>query len=114
MTIREMINKRRTEVEHSKELQPVRASEILVELSALMGNVTEEIRKRDMEYNRKFLEVLKKSKTAKSAQIEVDASVEYELKREAKDLKDTTIEMIRSLKYYLRAKGEEYEASTNL
>ena len=114
MTISERINNYRNELVSVKELTPDRAREILVELSALSGNVLEEIRKRDLEYNRKLLDCYKKESKANRAKIEAETSEEYQKKREAKDLKEICSELINSLKYFIRGKENEWKESRNL
>ena len=105
---RDLIDSRRNEVAKATDLLPERASEILAELSALLGNVNDEIRFRDMEYNRKFLEIRQSEESAATAKIKAQTTEEYELMREARDTKEVMLEMIRSLKYFQRAKEQEY------
>ena len=107
MTIRELIDTRRLEIQNSTALTPERAAQILVELSALYGTINEEIRKRDMEYNKVLLKCLEEETKANRAKIRAEISDEYQAKRIARDTKEVCEEMIRSLKYYLRSEEDE-------
>ena len=106
MTVRDMIHDMQREVRDT-DLQPDRASELLTRLSALLGNVNDEIREADMEYSCRLLMFLDSEEKANRAKIRAETTPEYSRKREARDVKELTLEMIRSLKYYLRAKEEE-------
>lgn len=114
MTIRELIKERQNEVLKSKDLMPARAAEILVELSALIGNCLDEIRNRDLEYNRVLLHFYQTEEKANRAKIRAESTQEYEAKREARDTKELVIEIIRSIKYFLRDKEEERRQSGSM
>lgn len=114
-TIREIINNYRNRLINASQLTPKEASETIVELSALMGNITEEIQKREFDYNTALLELLKKEKmTVARAKIEAQVSAEYGELQTAKGQKEMTLELIRSLKYLLRIMESEFEVSKNL
>ena len=49
--IRDQIKKIQNEVKDAKDLFPARASELLMTLSALLGNINDEIRDAEMAYN---------------------------------------------------------------
>jgi hypothetical protein len=108
MTVRELILERQAEVRNSADLLPDRAAEILAELSSLLGNINDEIRRRDVEYNRVLLACLESEEKANRAKIRAETTPEYIAKREARDTREVSIEMIRSLKYFLTAKKDEY------
>ena len=55
-------------------LTPARASEMLTELSAIFGNVNEEIRTRDVEYNKVLLTYYESEATANRAKIKAETS----------------------------------------
>ena len=93
------------------ELFPERASEILVTLSALMGNILEEIRQRDMDYNMTLKRCLEEHLKANRAKIEAQVSPEWMAMKKAHDTKDIALEMIRALKYFLKSKSEEYQTT---
>ena len=113
MTIREMIREIQVEVRDT-DLQPERAAELLNKLSALFGNVNDEIRKCDMEYNAVLLKWLQSEGKAIIAKIKAECSPEYLTMKEAKDTKELLKEMKSSLKYFLRAKQEEWHAGSNI
>lgn len=113
MSIREMILVYQKEI-LNKDLQPDRAAEILTEISALLGNINDEIRIADCEYANILLNCLTQETKANRAKIRAEISPQYERKRIARDMKELAIEIIRSLKYFLRAKEDELRASSNL
>jgi hypothetical protein len=110
MTIREIIKGKQNEILKGN-LLPQRASEILVELSALVGNLNDEITKRDMEYNKILLDYYDQETTANRAKIKAGTTPEYEAMRRARNTKDLAIELIRSLKYFLKAFEEEKQTT---
>lgn len=93
------------------DLLPGRAARMLTELSALLGNINDEIREADVEYSCVLLAELEKEQAANRAKIRAETSVEYVRKREARDTKELALEMIRSLKYFLRSQEEEMRLS---
>ena len=113
MSTRELINEVQGEVGHG-DLLPGRASELLNQLSALLGNINDEIRRADLAYSRILLKWLDIETKANRAKITAETTPEYEAKQIARNTKELAIEMIRSLKFYLRAKEEEYRNSRNM
>ena len=85
--IRDQIKKIQNEVKDAQDLFPARASELLMTLSALLGNINDEIRDSEMKY----------------------ISPEYKRKIEARNTKELAIELMRSLKYFLRAREDEFK-----
>ena len=112
-TIRQIISEYQDELASKQELQPDRAAKILNELSALTGNVNDQIRTTDIAYNKVLLDFLDSEEKANRAKIKAQTSPEYEEARIAKDTKELVTEMTRGLKYYLRAKSEELRESYN-
>lgn len=111
-TVRDMIHAIQREVRSLEiELTQDRAAELLVRLSALLGNCLEEIREADMAYAEVLLSHLESEEAANRAKIRAQTTQEYRRAREAKDTRELTIELSRSLKYYLKAKAEEWQAS---
>ena len=108
MTILQLLLERQAEVRNSADLLPDRAAEILAELSALLGSINDEIRKRDVEYNLVLLNALESENKANRAKIKAQTSEEYIKMREARDAKEVAIEIMRSLKYFLNAKRDEW------
>ena len=111
-TIRDIISAYQNELAKG-DLQPQRAAEILTELSALIGNILDEIQKREVAYNKVLLLSLEVEKSANKAKIQAEVSQEYQDFRTAKNTYEVAKEMIRALKYLLRAKEEEYRQSGN-
>jgi hypothetical protein len=107
-----MIHEIQVEVRES-DLQPDRAAELLNRLSALLGNVNQEIREADMAYAICLLRCLEAEERANRAKILAETTPEYMRKREARDTKELALEMCRSLKYYLRAKEEELRLASH-
>jgi hypothetical protein len=100
--VREIQNELRTE-----DVTPTRASELLVKLSAIMGNCLTEIREADHAYAVVLLEHLEADTAANRAKIRAETTQEYLWKRETRDTKEIVVEMSRSLKYLLRSQAEE-------
>jgi len=112
VTVREMIHEIQVEVRES-DLQPDRAAELLNRLTALLGNINDEIREADMAYAIRLLQCLDSEEKANRAKIMAETTSEYSRKREARDVKELALEMCRSLKYYLRAKEEELRLASH-
>ncbi len=105
-TIRTMVHEIQKEVRDS-DLQPGRAADLLLKLTALMGNCLDEIRVADQHYAMCLLDHLKQEEKANRAKIMAETTKEYQRKQEARDTKELVMEMVRSLKYFLRSKEEE-------
>src|SRR5687768_3800454 len=108
MNVRALILERQSEVRNSSDLLLDRAAEILAELTALLGSINDEIRKRDVEYNLVLLHALESENKANRAKIKAQTTPEYIAMREARDTKEVCVELIRSLKYFLKAKQDEW------
>lgn len=106
MTVRELIGSIQREVRDT-DLQPDRAAQLLVKLTALMGNTNDEIRLADHAYAVVLLRFLEADKAANRAKIRAETSTEYLRRQEARATKELVIELVRSLKYLLKAKEEE-------
>ena len=107
-TVRGMVRAIQLEIrDGATDLLPDRAAQLLVELSALLGNINDEIRIADVEYAKTLLAELEKEQAANRARIRAETTPAYLRKREARDTKELAIELIRGLKYYLKAKEEE-------
>ena len=109
MTIRELVRSYQTEIHQATDLLPDRAAELLMKLSALMGNVLDEIRAADAEYAVTLLHYLDTEAKANRARIRAEISPEFRRKQEARDTEKLVVELTRSLKYFLRAKSDEYQ-----
>ena len=106
-TVRAIIRDIQRELRPGEEVTPERASQLLVQLSSLYGNVLEEIREADLEYALVLLRELEADQAASRAKIRAETTPEYSRKREARDFKEVSNTMIASLKYFLRSKEEE-------
>jgi hypothetical protein len=115
MTIRERIDSYRSRLLSGADILGDEASQMLVELSALVGNVNDEILEREMTYNRQLNELLSTPEmTAAKARIRANASEDYEALVRAKNYLVLVTQMIQAIKYRLRSLDEERRASGNL
>lgn len=96
-TVREMVTARRLEV-LAGDLSPTRAAEVATQLSALLGNIAQEIREADMAFNLVYANCLDEEGKANRAKIRAELTPAYVRKREAHDLHMVAVEMIRSLR----------------
>ena len=108
VTVRGQIRLMQVEIRDTADLQPDRAAELLNKLSALMGNVCDEIREADAAFAVVLLKYLDSDEAANRAKIRAETTPEYMRKREARDTQALAKELIGSLKYYLRAKADEW------
>ena len=99
------------EIRDTSDLLPDRAADMLIRLTALMGNCNDEIREADHAYSVVLLQFLDADEAANRARIRAETSLQFIRKREARDTKELVIELVRSLKYFLRSKAEEMELS---
>lgn len=111
VSVRELVKGYQREVQQAADLLPDRASQLLMQLTALMGNIADEIREADSEYAVTLLHFLDTEKKANRARIRAEISPEFRRKQEARDTRELVIELTRSLKYFLRVKSEEMQAS---
>lgn len=111
MTVRSRIKSAQVEIRDGGELLPTRAAQLLMELTALLGNCAEAIRAADSAYAVLLLRELESSEHANRARIRAETSPEYARKREARDARELVVELIRSLKYLLRSAEEEMRLS---
>lgn len=89
------------------DLAPVRAREILVQLTALYGLCMKEVREADHAYAVVLLRFLDADEAASRAKIRAETSLEFLRKREANDTTELVTEALRSLKALLRSVEEE-------
>jgi hypothetical protein len=106
-----MVRVIRAEVRDTNDLQPDRATTLLIRLTALYGNVLDEVREAEMAYNSVLLGFLNGDEAANRARIRAQASPEYARAREAKDTERLTLELVRSLKKFIASKQEEMRLS---
>lgn len=112
MTIRERIQQYQGEALKGN-LLPGRAAEILTELSALLGNINDEITSRTMSYNKHLLDCMESEKSANRAKIKAGTHETYKMMRDAINTEKVAVELIRALKYFLKNKEEEFKHGNN-
>lgn len=105
MTVRDFIKSYQREIRDT-DLQPDRAAELLVKLTALMGNCNDQIREADADYATILLSFLEADEAANRAKIRAETTPAYQRKREARDTKELVVELCRSLKYLLKSNEE--------
>lgn len=106
MTVREMVRDIQIEL-RGGDVLPSRAREMLIELTALSGNCSAEMREADADYNAVQLRLLDSEEAANRATIRAKATPEYARAREATDTYKLVLEMIRSLKKVLSSIEQE-------
>ena len=106
MSVRSLVKAAQREIA-AGDLLPQRAAELLTTLTAMIGNVNDEIRVADMDFAVVLLKYLDGEEAANRARIRAETTPEFQRKREARDCKELVVELIRSLKFYLRAQEEE-------
>jgi hypothetical protein len=89
------------------DLLPMRAREVLVELTALLGTVMTEVRDAEIAFNAVLLAHLDGSEAANRAKIRAQTTPEYRRLREAKDVQIAVTELARALKSLLRSLSDE-------
>lgn len=93
------------------DLSPELARERLLTLSALYGNILDEMAAADAAYAHVLLAHLDSDEAANRAKIRAETSPEYARVREAKNTEKLVQELTRALKYYLRSQEEEMRLS---
>ena len=106
MSVRQMIGEVQAEV-LAGDLTPIRAAELDMRLTALLGNCFEEIRESEAAYNQVYLGCLNSCEAANRAKIHAAITPEFKRWREAKDTHEFALQMIRSTRSYTRASAEE-------
>lgn len=110
MTIQDQVNSFRNELLNS-ETDANRLAEILVQLSALSGNVANEIIEREFEYSKIYNLLIGSDITAAKAKVTMSATPEYLAYKKAKAVGDMVTQMIGSIKYLIKVKENEYRNS---
>ena len=105
-TVRDLIRAIQVELRDG-DIAPSRAREMLIELTALSGNCSAEMREADANYNGVLLKLLDGEEAANRAIIRAKATPEYARAREATDTYKLVLEMIRSLKKVLSSIEQE-------
>lgn len=89
------------------DLVPSRASDLLVESTALIANCSAEIREAEAAFNVKYLAILHTEAKANRAKIFAEATEEWRRLREARDTEKFLDKVIGSIKYVLRTAENE-------
>ena len=95
----------------TSDLTPQRSAELLLKLTALMGNCQAEIVDRDADYAGVLLALLKSSEKANHAKIEAETTPAYRHRQEARNTFVLVQELCRSLKYAINVTTEEMRLS---
>lgn len=84
------------------DLTPARACELLAKLTALMGNVSEEVTAAEFAFNLVLANAYQSEQKANRAKIQAETSQEYLRKREARDAAYLVEKLTQSLKVIIR------------
>jgi len=90
-----------------EELSPARACDLLAKLTALMGNVGEELTAAELAYTRVLANCYETEQKANRARIKAETSLEYQRKREAKDAAYLVEKLTQALKVIIRQQEAE-------
>ncbi len=110
-TVRELVKAIQMEMRSCVDITSDRASEMLNQATALLGNCNDELRVADQAYKQIYLHCLRTAEKANRAKIEAETSPQYARWQEARDTRELTKEMLISLRAYIRNKGEEMRLS---
>lgn len=84
------------------ELTPARACELLAKLTALMGNIAEEVTDAELAFTRVLADAYQHEQKANRAKIAAETSLEYRRKREARDAAYLVEKLTQALKVIIR------------
>lgn len=84
-------------------ITPERTRDWLVTLTALLGNVNDELRAADTAYKQILATAMATERRANRARIVAEITPEYQYLREVKDTQTLVTEMMRSCRAYLRS-----------
>lgn len=100
---------------HAQQLRgqttPSEAAQWLATLGALVGNVLQEIREAEADYNQVYVKHLDTEGKANRAKIRAELTDEYKRLRQARDLLKQVEHQMATLKYLLRACESEMRLS---
>lgn len=105
--LRQILNSYENEL-YQGNIEPLRAGEILKDISSLYSNILENVKKRQIEYNKVLLFIFDEEKKASRARLRGEVLPEYERLLSAKNMERSALELMRALKYFLRTKETEY------
>jgi hypothetical protein len=101
MTIRELVRGIQQQLA-SGNMTPDRASTLRLQLSALIGNCSEEIRFCRGAYAEVKRDALRTEKVKNRADVLAETTTQFQLLEEARDTKELVVEMGRALRDYLQ------------
>lgn len=105
-TTREIVTEIQVECRDT-EVLPLRAAEMLATVTAIMGNLNQELREADLAYDVKYLELFRIHEAANRARLFANVTSEYVRKREAKDTQEEAKQLVITLRQILRTHGDE-------
>ena len=109
-SVRERVKKIQRELRDGA-LTPDLTRESLVTLTALLGNVNDEVLTADLDYKHVLRAAYESEEKANRARMVAETSPQYARMREAKDTQTLVVEMIRSCRAFLRSLDEELRLS---
>ena len=111
--IREQIRELLNVIWQNADMQPLEASEKLIKLSALLGNVGDNLVKLERSYAQKKISYMQDNPKWPMSKVEIFAqdTDEYQDLRETKELQKSVVEACRALKVFIRVREEEYQNS---
>lgn len=92
------------------DLSPARACELLAKLTALMGNIAEEVTDAELAYARVLSDAYHVEAKANRAKIAAETTPEYRRKREARDAAYLVEKLTQALKVIIRQSEAEMKA----
>lgn len=110
MSVRDYVQAISNEIRDTDDMTPARASELLMKLTALIGNVRTELRKREFDYNQVELDAYRSEEAANRAKMLARTSSQFLAFREAQDTLKLADGLVASLKYHLRLAEVEMKA----
>lgn len=113
MTVRQLINDIINTIHPN--IHAVEATDKMVELSRLLGNINEVITQNDKIFISKKVEIMEANEKMSMNKVELLAqnTDEYHALQEARRLEKATLEVIRSLKFRCKALEDEYTISNH-
>jgi hypothetical protein len=105
-TVRELVGLIQAELASVCDLTPDRASEMLNQATALLGNCLDEQRTADQAYKVILLHCLRNAEKANRAKIEAECSPQWAKFTESRDTLKLVEQMIISLRQFLRTQAE--------
>lgn len=107
VSVRDFVKAIQKEMRSAIDLTPYRASELLNQATAILGNCNDEVRAADQDYRQILLHCLRNAEKANRATIEAQTSPQYARLQEARDITKLTEQMIITLRQFLRTKESE-------